>query len=166
MSLEEKTGIIAIIIAMISTIVAAYAARQSKKATEISLKGIVSQLLINQIEKYSSEKMKDSLRLLIDYYKNHPLDFDTLFSKNQKNEPEVDEARRFVKFYFIENYNLFRTKLFNDEKIFMLMHNGNVSILLQIVEPIESKVASKNRDKKMFLFYRQKFPGALNEKIE
>ena len=165
MGIKDYTELIAIIIAMISTFIAAYAARQSKRATEVSLNGIVSQLVLGQREKYASEKMKNSLRQVIDFYIENKTEFAKEFVKKQKEKKELDEARRIVKFFFLENFNLWETKMFKENHLRILMNNGNVCILLQIIKPIEFEMNENNRDVEMYSFYEKKFPSAINEKI-
>jgi hypothetical protein len=166
MDTKEYIEVIVIIIAMISAFSAAYAARQSKRAVEISLNGIVSNLLLVQREKYASEKMKDSLRQVIDFYKENKTDFVKEYVIKQKKSKELDEARRTVKFIFLENFNLWETKMFKENHLRILMHNRNVSILLQIIKPIEFEMNKNNIDIEMYSFYEKKFPLAINEKID
>lgn len=167
MEIQNHVELASVIIAMVSALSAAYSARQSKKAVDITLNGISSQLLQSQSEKYVSEKMKKSIRLLVNFYKKYKDDdFAKKFVEEQKVDQELDEARRSVKFYFVENYNLLMLNVFNLKHLRILAWDHNVCVLIHIIRPIENKfLKDYRRDDDMYSFYMKNYPNATEEKI-
>lgn len=144
----NEWGVMVGIIAGIATIISLVLVYETLNYTRVASE---AKLLFEHDEKYSSEKMLYSLRVLYHFQEMHQRYFS--WSRTPYYNPQgampfmqdaslhwsmrVDEARRFVKAYFLNALLLFEERKLSYHAFRHIIRRSGFTALIEIVEPME-----------------------------
>lgn len=125
------TAIFTLIIAIVTGLAAKYTQKSSQ-----------ANILIKFMDEYRSIKMLNSLNYLRRWRDDNPTIYNqfTELLKTDYHE-EMNEARRFVKTYFLNALELYINDFVNDAFMKAICQHKGIEILFEIVEPLEYSLA-------------------------
>jgi hypothetical protein len=179
--------LIATFLAAAATIVAAYAARQSYRATWYAPQG---HLFYELLARYSSEKMHESLRIigqldrvrqeddgkflnaLLEYKARstiHAIDLEKTIGKGsyrerlfqQRNWEEISEARRQVSHFFLTAFDLYEIRLHKNQRVLDRPFFEKICLLdgFELLHPVVEWLELAHNPK----YDREKFTNVLRQ---
>ena len=117
-----------------AAIAAAASARATRRAAE-------AQLFSTHYAEYGTAEMLRALRVLRVWHSDMGNEFEIKWKKaldaNEERAHEVDQARRYVKFYFMKVLRLHESGYVNKRFLKELTAVDGINILYEIVEPLE-----------------------------
>lgn len=111
---------------------------KSAKATRIASEGLLVSAFLNE---YASPEMLRYLRLLRNWESEKGKGFEENWRKALENADskalEVDQARRYVKSYFLKALRLYESGYVNKKFLKQVCSVDGINIMYDIVEPLE-----------------------------
>ena len=168
-TITEVSTIVGGVGAAVAGIAAWFSACYARKAAKLTQKAAEGQLLLNILEGYRLEKMKESLRLLRSWQRKHASSefekqWKLCFDKGDEEAIQVDEARRYVTMYFWRVFRLFRAKYVSEEFVRNACHNDGIEVLFQVIEPLARELDSQY-DRTLFEELRRICRGQYSGKL-
>lgn len=141
---SSDVSLVAGLVTIVSIVLVYETLRRSRIVSE-------AQLLSSYNDKYFETAMLNAIRMLRDFSKNHEKNFlhyrtpccnDSVSIRFLQDDelwwtPEVDEARRRVKGYFINALDLYEQGMLSYDVFVKILNKSGITTLFEIVEPLE-----------------------------